>query len=288
MTKIIYINSNGDSIEFSNTSPFLLQKKGGLGAVKNNLFTSKSQGQDGQTVTGKNLDSREITIQGSILADSRSQLEDLRRLLVTTLNPKLSGTLKYINESFEKIINCEIESAPVFGDETPLTQPFDVTILCTNPFWLDITESKEEIALWKGDFGFPLEIVDTGIELGHREPSLIVTVNNPGDVLCGMRIVFTALATVVNPSLFNVNTREYIKTNKIMQAGEVITITTHFANKRIESYLNGVISNVFNYIDLNSTFMQLDVGDNLFRYDADTGLDNLNACIYYIPQYLGV
>jgi len=103
-----------------------------------------------------------------------------------------------------------------------------------------------------------------------------------------MEIRFKALATVVNPLLFNVNTQEELKINKTMTAGEAIIVTTHFGNKRVESWLNGVSTNAFNWLDLSSNFLQLDPGDNLFRYDADEGLDNLEVDIYYIPQYLGV
>ena len=131
-------------------------------------------------------------------------------------------------------------------------------------------------------------MLEEGIEIGYREPSLIVNIYNTGDVACGMKIQFKALATVVNPSLFNVNTREYFKINKTMEAGEIITVTTHFQNKRVELNKNGVVSNAFNWIDLNSTFLQLEPGDNFFRYDADEGIDNLEVSIYYTPQYLGV
>ena len=88
--------------------------------------------------------------------------------------------------------------------------------------------------------------------------------------------------------IFNVNTREYFKINKTMEAGEVITVTTHFQNKRVELNKNGVVSNAFNWIDTTSTFLQLDVGDNLLRYDSDEGLGNLEVSIWYTPQYLGV
>ena len=44
----------------------------------------------------------------------------------------------------------------------------------------------------------------------------------------------------------------------------------------------------FNYIDYESTFLQLDIGDNLFRYDADEGIDNLEVNIYHTSQHLGV
>jgi len=81
---------------------------------------------------------------------------------------------------------------------------------------------------------------------------------------------------------------EFIKINKTMVAGEVLTISTYFGAKKVESTLNGVTTNAFNFIDLGSTFLQLEIGDNLFRYDTDTGIDNLTVSIYYTPQYLGV
>ena len=75
-----------------------------------------------------------------------------------------------------------------------------------------------------------------------------------------------------------------------MIAGEKISIDTNYSKKKIESNLNGVITNILNYIDLGGgdTFLQLDVGDNLFRYDADENLNNLEVSIYFNPQYLGV
>lgn len=51
---------------------------------------------------------------------------------------------------------------------------------------------------------------------------------------------------------------------------------------------NGTKINVFNYIDLASEFLQLKVGDNLLRYDAEKGLDNLEMALYYKPLYIGV
>ena len=153
----------------------------------------------------------------------------------------------------------------------------------------NILESKINIALWKGRFKFPLIIPkDVGIIVGLREPSLIVNVNNTGDVKCGIIIEFKAKGSLRNPSLYNVNTREYIKINKEMVAGEVIKVNTNIGSKKITKVLSGVETNILNYIDLNSVFLQLDVGDNLFRYDAEENLNNLEVSIYYNPYYLGV
>jgi ABC-type lipoprotein release transport system permease subunit len=103
-----------------------------------------------------------------------------------------------------------------------------------------------------------------------------------------MIIEFRALATLENPSLFNVNTQEFAKINKTMEAGEIIRINTHFAEEDVEMEINGVISNAFNYIDEDMTFLKLNQGDNLFRYDAESGLDNLVVNIYRQDRYLGV
>lgn len=286
--KLIYTNSQGESVEISHSSLFLLQSVEGLGAIRNIIYTSKGIAQDGATTVGQSLDLRDISIRGTISETEKEKVLQYRRKLIKVFNPKLSGTLRYQLDDFIKEIDCKLEISPSFPYTDAKFKTFLVQLICPHPFWKNISENKEEIALWVGDFSFELELTEQGIEMGHREPSLIVNVLNDGDVPCGMKVEFKALATVVNPSILNVNTQDYIKINKTMTAGEVITVTTGFGSKKVESYLNGITTNAFNFIDLGSTFLQLFVGDNLFRYNADTNIDNLEVSIYYTPQYLGV
>ncbi|MCS4525829.1 phage tail family protein [Clostridium botulinum] len=105
--------------------------------------------------------------------------------------------------------------------------------MCPNPYWTYVELNKKQIALWKGDFHFPLVIsINKGITMGHREPSLIVNVLNNGQVKTGMIIEFFARGTLSNPSLFNVNTREFIKINKGMAAGEKFIRNTNVGKKK--------------------------------------------------------
>ena len=90
--------------------------------------------------------------------------------------------------------NSQVISTKIFFD-----------LLCPNPFWQDLKIIKEEMAIWRGAFEFPLEILEEGIEMGFREPSLIVNVFNQGDVSCGLKVQFKALRLT---TLFNINTRE--------------------------------------------------------------------------------
>ena len=288
MAKLTYTNEKGQSLTFGDSAPLLVTKIDGLGSPQNEIYRQKSPYQDGITVTHTALNERELVLEGVILANAQDR-QKYRQVLLQTFNPKLKGTLIFERYGTKKQIECIPELAPSFPSNMQENyQQFLITLLCPNPFWQDVERTKAEIAIWRGALEFPLELMEEGIELGFREPSLIVNIYNPGDVPCGMEIRFKALATVVNPSLFNVNTREYLKINKTMTASEVIVVTTQFGGKRVESHLNGVVTNAFNWLDLDSVFLQLDPGDNLLRYDAEEGLDNLEADIYFTPQYLGV
>lgn len=288
MERLIFTNNRGRSIELKNSGPFLLTKIGGTGSPKTTLLTSKAPNQDGKSYHGSLLEERILPIEGAIEGDSIEDVYRKRKELCSMFNPKVPGTLTYINDFGEYKIDCVIEDSPVFKERTANIQDFLIQVYCPKPYWLNIEEYKEEIAAWIGDLEFDLEISEEGMQFGHRENSVIVNVNNIGDVKCGMRIELTALATVVNPSLLNVNTQEFIKVKRTLTAGDKLVISTYFANKRVELIKNGITTNVFNYIDLNSTFLQLEVGDNLLRYDADSGAYNLDVAIYYKPHYIGV
>jgi len=288
--KIIYENDRGQKVEIAYSFPYFLQSLIGVDGTNAEITKIKGVGQDGTTITNVNLSDRNLQILGSIKGETKEEIAKYRAKLLQVFNPKIKGWLQYEYGDIKRRIRCQVENAPVFSKQNKSFkyQDFLIDLIAPNPYWQDINTTKEEIAIWRNVFEFPLELLEEGIELGYREPSLIVNVFNKGDVPCGMKIQFKALATVVNPSLFNVNNREYFKINKTMEAGEVITVTTHFQNKRVELNKNGVVSNAFNWIDLNSTFLQLEPGDNLFRYDADEGIDNLEVSIYFTPAYLGI
>lgn len=287
MRKIKFINAKNESIDLTTVEPFLLLNF--QNDTRVNIYSSKGMLQDGEIYLNNDLDTRDLTITLLIAADNRENLIKYKNKINRVFNPKIGqGQLIYTDAGIERTVDCIINKLPYFVNRNIMTAECIISLTASNPYFKNITETKKEIATWSGLFEFPLEILTDGIEIGMRQPSVIVNILNNGDVSCGIKIEFKALATVVNPSLYNINTHEFIRINKIMESGEIITVTTHFGNKKVESNKNGLISNAFNYIDFESTFLQLDTEDNLFRYDADEGLDNLNISIYYTPQYLGV
>ena len=286
MQKIIIENARG-RVEFFNTRPFVLEKIDGINNPRSSNITTKAPNQDGVSLYGSSFDARTILIKIGIVGETEQEMYYLRRKLYNILNGKLNSTLTYINSDKTYTIDCKIENITEDVKRNNM-QKLTIQLYCANPFWKDLNEFKEEIALWVGEFTFPLIIPKTGIRMGKRVSNLIVNVNNIGDVSCGIKIEFMSLGTVKNPSLFNIHTREFIKLNIIMLAGDRIVIQTSFANKRIELIRNNVTTNILHYIDWDSTFLQLETGDNLFRYDAEEGIDNLECSVYYRPKYLGV
>lgn len=135
----------------------------------------------------------------------------------------------------------------------------------------------------------PLKIGGHGIIMGLRSPSAIATITNTGTLPCGFIITFQASGTVENPKIIDINTQEYIRLSHTMQAGEVIRISTLDNNKTVRQIIGEDSINAFNFLDFaNSTFLQLAVGINYLRYDADSGLDNLFVEFKFDPRYLEV
>ncbi len=288
--KIIYENDRGKSVEMAYSFPFFFERLEGADGTEASITKTQGVDQDGSTITNAVLRDRPLRLFGSIRGYSKDEMARYRAKLLQVFNPKVKGTLQYEYGDVTRRIRCQVESAPRFNrmNRDYRAQEFLIDLIAPNPYWQDRQAIKEEVAIWRNSFEFPLEITADGIEMGYRELSLIVNIFNPGDVSCGMKIVFRASATVEQPSLFHIGKQEEFKVKQTMQAGDTLTVTTHFQNKRVELTQGGVTSNAFNWIDLDSVFLQLEPGDNLLRYDAEDGIDNLNVDIYYSPQYLGV
>lgn len=278
---------NQNEVHFDNESYFINSKD--FGSIQGIHHTSKGLNQNGEYYTGSNLETRDISISGYIIASSKAEMDIKKRKLIRCINPLETLNVIYDEYKLEGVPSSTVKFSTDSKNNNNFICAFIIDVFCPNPFFIPLTESKTEIALWKGSFHFPLIIPNsTGVIMGFKEPNLIVNIINNGDIKTGMRIEFKAIGSLSNPSLFNVNTREYIKINKSMVAGEVIEVTTNYGRKKVTNLLNGISTNILHFLDLNSTFLQLDVGDNLFRYDADTNPSNLEVNIYYNPRYLGV
>lgn len=290
---LVYVNARGEKITFGIGSKYHVNVQKdvtGISDLTNTIYSTSSMGQHGDTYAGNRIEPREIEIYGKIQDPDKDTQLRLRRDALKILNPELDGTLYYIYGDFTRKIGAKVKESPRFTHKD-ISQEFSIVFKCLDPFWNEESEQRTDVASWIGDWEFPCEIDKDDPEdmiFGHHEESIIVDVYNAGHVSTGMKVVFRALGALSNPQLFNVNTREFIKVNFDMVAGDVITVDTSYGNKSITLQRSGEETNLYRYMDADSTFLQLDIGDNIFRYDADAGETNLEVTVYFAQKYLGV
>ena len=285
--QIRYVNKFNNSITFdSKPSTLRLYGVDGKDGLKNQISTTKTTYVDGVNVSSATVNERSLSIIGKIFSKDKSEVERIKRDLIKAFTIKGEGVLYYMEteDSKEYCIDCIVSNAPIFSQNDYGITNFIIDLVAPMPFWRDKLESKTEVAQIKGSFHFPLNLPTM---MGYKQPGLIVNCNNVGDVNVGMRIEFIAKSQLTNPSLFDVNTREFIKINKVMVAGEKIVINTNAGKKSITSVLNNVETKILHFIDFSSSFLQLQKGDNLLRYDAEEGLQFLTCNIYYSPTIFG-
>lgn len=263
------------------------------GAVGSTRHSYKYVNQIGVYVTGTSLETRSVEIQGWVIADAEAVMTKRKQILNRFFNPQQAVDLFYKDYVLRFLPNTSVRYSATVAENNEVICKFKIEGYCPDPLFSKQVESKVTVANTIPMFHFPLIISKTpsppgGVIFGLRQPSLIVAINNSGAVDVGMKIVFKASGTLHGPSLINVDTQKYFKVNKTMQAGEEIMIDTIIGEKKIQGTLNGITSNYFKYRDLDSEWLQLKVGDNLFRYDADENAENLEVYIYFNNKYLEV
>lgn len=275
------------------STPDYILKSVDWGAVKGTHHSYKYVNQVGETVVNTSLEMREIKIEGWIVAANEGHMTLLKRKLNSFVNPQEAVTMFYSDYKINFVPDESVRYSVSTAENNEIFCKFQIDGTAPNPLFSDDFETKSAFVETVPSFHFPLilsrSLPDKGIIFGKRTASLIVNVNNKGSVSVGMKIVFKANGTVVNPSLVNVNTQEEFAINKTLIAGEEIDVTTIIGEKSVKGKIgNNDFTNYFMYKTIDSSWLQLDVGDNLFRYNAEDGIENLDVFVYFYNQYLEV
>ena len=293
INKIIYENERGISIELNREGPLFLSSVEGFGGLEADIVSSKSAYQDGISISKTILKDRILTLNCYLSIDNEQQRYILKKKLYNAFNPKVAGHIKIYTDAgqLRGASNLRVIQAPLFDDDYKGLNDlvsFQIQLAMPLPYFEDLAENKVEFGSEVGNFFFDWELKEEGNELSIKNSSNVVNIFNNGDCETPLKLVFKASSNVKNPRIYNVYTKEFIKINKTMEAGEMIAITTNKGNKRVESILNGKTSNIFNNLDIQSDFIWLDIGDNVIAYDAEEMIEQLEVNIYYTNYYLGV
>lgn len=279
-------------LDTTKTKEFVL-KSADWGVVEGNHRSFQYVNQDGVTITGTSTKTRSIEIIGWIVANTEIQMTQRKFILNSFVNPKKAIDLIYDEYFIRFIPDTSVRYSVAYEENNELFCKFKINGMAPDPLFSDKEESEIPAANMIGMFHFPLVLCNDpnppgGVVFGYKQPSLIVNVKNLGAVSAGMSIEFRASGFVENPTIINIATQEFFKINKTMVADEVIMINTSIGEKKMLGTLNNKTSNYFRYRDYDSSWLQLAVGDNLLRYNADSGIENLELYIRFHNKYLEV
>ena len=287
------VDSNEELALSMTDTPFYILNNVDWGVVQGTHHSYKYVNQIGVSITSTSLKERSITVTGWIIADTEEEMDERKQFLNRYFDPCYEIDVMYKGYFLRFVPDNTVKYGTSEKENNDTIVQFQIKGTCADPLFSEINGSKETIAATIATFHFPLimstNLYERGIVFGYRQPSLTAKVTNKGAVEVGMKIVFKAIGELTNPRLIDVDTREFVAIEKSMVAGEEIVINTNVGEKSIQGKIgNEDYSNYFMYKDLDSTWLQLRLGDNLFRYDADSGLDNLEVYLYFYNKYLEV
>jgi len=287
--KLICDNTSGGRMTFGAFSPCWLVSIDGLGS-NFNVYTAKNSGQDGENYNGSDAQKRNIVF---TLEISRKNFEEQVGRLYSFFQKSSPGTLT-LEGSVPKKINYYVEKVdPEAENFSPVcnspyeTRNVTISLICPDPKFYAGLDSLTQLAAWEGLIEWDIEIRDEPFALTEKVNTLIGNVHNDSSVPMGLNVMFTASGEVINPSLYDVNRHELMKINATMHTGDKIIITTDAGNKRVRLISGGATSNINNLMAYPPKWLQAYEGDNLFRYDADSGIDSLSVSILSTQTYWG-
>lgn len=285
MERVTFINSRGRSIVLSNQRPFILESVDGKGDVEADVQMQSAPYQHGSGYIDTRLNPRPLTLRVAILGDNPAEVAKLRQELTSVFNPTLGeGLIIYENDFVKREITGALESIPKFptgrGSKLLRMQRALIHIVCPNPYWQDVNPTNIKLEDYVANFSFPFSFPVTFSIRGDSR-----TIVNSGHAPTPIKVTFRGDS--VNPKITKNNTGEFIKVNRTIPEGYSLVITTDFNNKSVKIIApDGVESNAMGYIDLDSTFFSLDVGENHLSFITEGGKPEV--FIEYRNLFIGV
>lgn len=289
--KFIYKSKKGDTLNLLKSDYFTLLELGNQTNATASLSSIVTGGVDGDTITNAQAQPRSIVL--NLRIKEGVNVETAKREILKVIKLKQNGSLIWEQDKREVTISGLVESVDMpRWNNTVLMQ---VTLHCEQPFWEDIENVLQEINAFidihyfTDDAGDMLYFPVDGIPFGLYDIYRTKTFVNEGDVSVGIQIEILAFGTVTNPIIYDTDGNffgvGYGTGDKkvVMQNGDVIVITTHKGNKTVK--LNGV--SLYDKIKPQSTWLQLQAGDNLFRVSSDDqSTENMSFNLLYKQRYI--
>lgn len=271
-----YVNDNGDSVVFDYAGGFLINKPSGIDTVSINLSQAQGINQTGATIESTNIQPRPVTITGYLVGDAQTVNKEK---LLSVFRPDLGGKL-YADDYY----------LTVYPTATPTIEPkkkmaqFQLSLLAAYPYWCKDDSASATLAGISNMFKFPWNI-SKHYRFGQLMETQFMNVPNRGQVPVPFTATFFASGNVENPKITNANTMKSLLVNKSMVSGERLVVEITHERTYVTSSVDGDCRGA---LSLSSNLFRLDVGDNVLKPEAKSGLENLQVNIDFATEIVGI
>jgi hypothetical protein len=199
---------------------------------------------------------------------------------------KKTVTLYFTNDTRDVFICGTVENieCDLFANK----QVAQISILCPQPYFKSVESLITEFSTVEKGLEFPISIEESGIEFSTILSEPRKTIINTGDVETGVIIDLFATGEVVKPIIYDAIKRTSMALNISMIKGDKITINTNAGEKGITLLRDGITYNILGNMQPSSAWFTLDTGDNVFTYECESGVYNLQLTFTTPILYGGV
>lgn len=289
--KLDYISARGDRLPLIGNDLFELTHVDGMTTVGTTISSSTIGGADGDVVNNVQAIPRPLVL--DLRVKNGVNVEEAKRAVLRVVKIKQQGTLEWTQNDRTVTLSGTVESVDMPRWTNAVTM--QISMYCSQPFWEDlefvIKQINEAIDLhyFEDSAAGMLYFPEDGIPLGEYDAIRTKQFHNSGDVAVGLEISIVAFDTVTNPIIYDGNGNflgvGYGDGAKRVQmaAGDNVVITTHKGKKDIQ--LNG--ESILAKLRPQSTWLQLDAGDNLFTINSDDdSITNMTFSLIYKQRYV--
>lgn len=278
-------NHKGEIIELTHNPAYTITEITGLNPPAANINTVEAALLDGAIFNSSRVGIRNIVINFAI----ENSAEANRIALYRYVKTKKPCTVYFQNGRRNVYINGYFETLDINLFEQK--QMAQISIICPLPFFIDMEQQNMEFSHTLALFQFPFSIDENGEEFSETltGDELYFNAVNSGDIETGVIITIAANGgSLTYPSVTNTTTGETFKVNYILRESDELIINTNRGQKSVTLIRGDTTTNLINYIDSSSTWLQLETGANDLMCNAVFGSENLSCSIAYNLKYEGV
>lgn len=274
-------NEKGEALTLTGSEKYDVVEITGLTTPAAAVNVSEIASVDGATFIGSRVGTRNIVITLNI----KPPVEENRIALYRYFRAKRYVKIRYKNDHREVFTEGYVESFEnnLFG----MVQQPQISVICPDPFWRDVVDTKAVFSDLTALFEFPFSIAAEGVEFSRIE-RMTSTYINIGEVASGAVIRLHAAAEVVNPTFYNSTTNEFLGLTVTMQAGDIIIINTNAGYKSVTLTRSGTVTNLISSRQNGSKWVQFEPGTNQLSYDASEGQAYLDVTVTAVQKFEGV